>query len=493
MKILHKISWVPLLAFAVMFSACEDFLDVNVDPNNPTEVSPDLLLTSAQSYLAYTVGGDINRYTGLFVQHYAGVQGQSQEEYDIYNFNDDETNNLWRFGIYAGSLGDLDLLIKQADETGSPHYSGIAKVMTAYGIGLMADLFGQVPYSQAFQFSDNVQPTYDNQETLYATIETLLNDGIADLSAATSTFVPGGDDLVFGGDMNKWIRFANFVKVRYYNHKSLRDPQGSAQAVLNLLDGSDPVFESMADDAAYVFFASPNSTNPLFQFEQQRGQIAVSDVVLDEFMMPLSDPRIPLYAAPIADLVSFVGAPNGSATQDQGHALYSAVGPFHATADAVVPFGTYYELKFIEAEAAFRTGDKPRAYDAYKAAIKAHFDYLEAGIIARPGSLAGFELDPQAYDDYVAQTAVDPGSADAITLQLIMEQKYLAMFSRGAESWTDWRRTGFPVLAPADNNLTSNVIPVRFPYPESEFSFNQANVPIVTILDPTWFQDGTED
>lgn len=479
MKILHKISWVPLLAFAVMFSACEDFLDVNVDPNNPTEVSPALLLTSAQSYMAYTVGGDVNRYTGIFVQHYAGVQGQSQEEYDIYNFNDDETNNFWRFGMYAGSLGDMDLLIKEADETGSPHYSGIAKVMTAYGIGLMTDLFGQVPYSQAFQFSDNVQPTYDNQETLYATIETLLNDGIADLSAATSTFVPGGDDLVFGGDMDKWIRFANFIKVRYYNHKSLRDPQGSAQSVLNLLDGSDPIFESMADNAAFVFFASPNSTNPLFQFEQQRGQIAVSDVVLDEFMIPLSDPRIPLYAATIADGISYAGAPNGSATQDQSHSLYSAVGPFHASQASAVPFGTYYELKFIEAEAAFRTDDKARAYQAYLDGIKANFDYLG--------------LDQQAYDDYVAQTAVDPGSADAITLQLIMEQKYLAMFSRGAESWTDWRRTGFPVLAPADNNLTSNVIPVRFPYPESEFSFNGDNVPIVTILDPTWFQDGTED
>ena len=79
-----------LVSSLLALSACDSFLDVNVDPNNPTEVSPDLLLSSAQGYLAYTIGGDMNRYAGLFVQHYAGVQGQHQEEYDIYNFNDDE-------------------------------------------------------------------------------------------------------------------------------------------------------------------------------------------------------------------------------------------------------------------------------------------------------------------------------------------------------------------------------------------------------------------
>lgn len=478
MKKLHKILWVPVLASFLMLSACTDFLDVNTDPNNPVDVSPALLLSSAQSYLAYTVGGDINRYAGLFVQHYAGVQGQAQEEYDIYNFNDDETNNFWRFGIYAGSMGDLNLLIKQADETGSPHYAGVAKVLTGYGMGLMADLFGRVPFSQAFQFTDNPKPAYDNQEAIYNAIQALMEEAIADLQASSSTFSPGSDDLIFGGDLDAWIRFANFVKLRYYNHKSLQDPQGSAQDILNLIDSNASNLESNANDAAFVFLSSPNATNPLFQFEQQRGQIAVSDVVLDEFMTPLNDPRIPMYAVTIADGVSYVGAPNGSATQDQSHVLYSAVGPFHASAASPVYFGTYYELKFIEAEAALRLDDKARAHTAFLAGIQASFDLLG--------------MSQQDYDDYVAQASVDPGEAN-MTLKQIMEQKYIAMFARGAESWTDWRRTGFPVLQPADGNLTNGVIPVRFPYPESELNFNKENVPSVTLLDPTWFQDGTED
>ena len=477
MKNLNKSFWAPLMAIAMVLGACDDFLDVNTDPNNPTEVSPALLLTSAQSYLAYTVGGDMDRYAGIFVQHYAGVQGQAQEEYDIYNFNDDETNNFWRFGIYAGALGDLDLLLKQADESGSPHYAGVAKVMMGYGIGLMADLFGPVPFSQAFQLTDNPRPTYDKQEAIYNAIQSLMNEAIADLQADESTFSPGSDDLVFGGDLDAWVRFANLVKLRYYNHKSLRDPQGSAQDVLSLLDGNAAHLQSNADDAKFVFVNSPNATNPLFQFEQQRGQIAVSDVVLDELMIPLADPRIPMYAATIADGLSYAGAPNGSATQDQGHALYSAVGPFHASPASPVFWGTYYELKFIEAEAALRLDNKIRAHAAYLAAIRASFDLLG--------------MSQEKYDAYLAQAAVDPG-VDGISLRLIMEQKYLAMFARGAESWTDWRRTGFPLLQPADNNLTGGVIPVRFPYPESELNFNAGNVPAATILDPTWFQGGTE-
>jgi hypothetical protein len=67
------------------------------------------------------------------------------------------------------------------------------------------------------------------------------------------------------------------------------------------------------------------------------------------------------------------------------------------------------------------------------------------------------------------------------------------MFSQGAESWTDWRRTGIPAITPSMGNILNDQIPVRFPYPESEFSFNAGNVPAATLLDPVWFQDGTED
>lgn len=477
MKLFNKPIIVLMLVGLLGLTACDEFLDVNTDPNNPTEVPVSLLLTSAQTYLSYTMGGDINRYAGTFVQHYAGVQGQAQEEYDLYNFGDDETNNFWRFGMYAGALGDLDLIMKDAVETNSPHYEGVAKIMMAMGIGTMTDLFGRVPFSEAFQFTENTTPAYDNQEDLYnVIINELTTQGIALCQESESVFSPGADDLIFGGDLDKWIRFARFLQIRYHNRRSVQDPSGSANAILGLLDDNAEEFSSVADDADYFFFNVPNSGNPLFQFEQQRGQLAVSDEVIDR-MKPLDDPRLPQYAALQGD-GEYVGAPNGTTVQDQAHIAFSAIGPFYASQGSPVTLGSYYEQKFIEAEAAFRAEDKARAHQAYLDAIQANFEKLG--------------LDQAAYDTYVAQAAVDPGEAN-ITLDDIMTQKYLAMFSQGAESWTDWRRTGFPAITPSMGNILNDQIPVRFPYPESEFSFNAENVPTVTLTDPVWFQDGTED
>ncbi|MFK7971291.1 MAG: SusD/RagB family nutrient-binding outer membrane lipoprotein [Bacteroidia bacterium] len=470
-----KIGLLSLGLLLMLLTSCEKFLDVNADPNNPTEVTPPLLLTSAESYLAYTMGGDVNRYAGLFVQHLAGVQGQAQEEYDIYLFNDDETNNFWRFGMYAGALGDLDLLIKDTETTGSPHYSGISKILMAYGIGVMADLFGQVPYSEAFQYEQNLTPAFDNQQDIYNTVQALLDDGINDLNAESSILVPGSDDIIFNGDIDAWKRFAAFLKAKYLNHLSIQDASGSAQKILDLLDNSD-AFANSADNATYVFLSSPNATNPLFQFEQQRGQIAVSKTILDDIMIPLNDPRIPLYADPIA-AGGYAGAPNGTTIQDQPHLVFSGVGPFHESANSAVILGSYFEQKFIEAEAAMRASNQERAHTAYLAAINASFGFL--GIA-------------DSVADYIAQAEVDPGMAD-LTMEHIMTQKYIAMFTQGAESWTDWRRTGIPALTASLGNLTSGVIPVRFPYPESELTLNSSNVPDVTFLSPTWFQDGTED
>lgn len=477
MKILYKLTVFALMVSMIGLTSCDKFLDVNTDPNNPREVPLSLLLTSSQSYLGYTMGGDINRYAGTFVQHFAGVQGQAQEEYDIYNFGDDETNNFWRFGMYAGALGDADLIIQDAQTTNSPHYEGVGKIIMAYGIGVMADLFGRVPYTQAFQLRENLTPSYDNQEDIYKSIQSLLDEAIVDLGQTESLFSPGSDDLVFGGDLDAWIKFANFIKIRTWNHHSVQDPMGSATSILNFLDGNANVFVSTTNDADHPFFVNPNSGNPHFQFEQQRGQIAVSDVVLDELMNPLNDPRVPLYANPIADGVTYTGAPNGTTIQDQQHLVFSGLGSFYGSSASPVPLGTYYEQKFIEAEAAMRAGEGARAYTAYIDAIKANFEKL--GLSA-------------SYDTYAAQAEVDPGQA-GLTMEHIMTQKYIAMFTQGAESWTDWRRTGIPALTAADNNITGGVIPVRFPYPESEIQLNAANVPATTILDPTWFQDGTED
>lgn len=457
-KILYTVSSIVMIfAASLTFTSCEKtfFEDVNNDPNNPYEVPPKVLLPAIQSNIAYGQGGDMARYACLFTQQVRGIARQ-WAVYDGYNFTESDFDNLWRFNLYGGPMMDLYTLNNICLEKGYVHYGGVAKIMMAYTLGITTDCFGDAPYSEAFQGTANTKPGYDRQEAIYTSLNTLLDEGIAALAGPdNSGLTIRTEDLMYGGDLSKWTKFAYSLKARFAMHLSKKT--GNVAAANAALAASVNGFASNADDAQFNFGDGETSANPWYQFNSQRGDIAYTGYLLDTLMPSLSDPRLAVYS-------------DGN----------SGLAPFYGSIGSPVMFMTYSELQFIEAEANVYLGNDGPAADALSRAITANM--IKLGI-----------TDPTTISTYIATHGQISGTVQD-KLNTVMNQKYISLFLH-PESWTDWRRTGIPVLYPNDGAVTSE-IPRRFLYPLSENNNNSAAVNAAvaaqggaTITDRVWWDN----
>lgn len=412
--------------------------DLNVDPNNPLDVSMNLLLPQAQVSIAYVFGGDFGRYAHCWTQHTAGVERQ-HAGIEVYLLKEDDVNNAWST-LYSGALMDMSRIVEKAEETDSPHFRGIARIMTAMTMGTLVDLFNDVPYSEALQGADNLKPKFDDAATVYNDIQNLLRDGIVDMQAPASTFLPGTSDLMYGGNTARWIALARTLQARYYLHLSEIDA-GAYSNALGALDAG--AIAENAGNAQVVFGTAATAQNPWYQFNTQRADVVMGKYFID-LLLAINDPRLPLFAVVAQDGTyrgASAGVPDATASR-HGSALCGAASP--------VVFSTYAEAKFIEAEAALPT-NKQRAADAYNAALAA--------------SLGQFGLTDAAW---LAQESADAGS---ITLEKILTHKYIAMYT-SLETFVDIRRKGIPALTPVPDE---SQLPSRFPYPQSERVYNAQN------------------
>jgi hypothetical protein len=456
MKNIKNIKIAALAFVAITMTGCQQgFLEgFGTDPNNPVEVSPNLVLTTAQVATGYVYGSDYARYSDMWVQHQAGTDRQFSS-IGQYIITEADVDNIWRFNAYGGGMIDLYNLIQQETETGNFAYVGISKILMAANLGLLTDCFGDIPYSEAFQGSDNISPVFDSQESVYNSILGLLSSAHGDLDSE-SPFAPGDDDIMYGGDLGAWHAAANALEARYRLH--LANNSGDYAAVLAAIDAGG--IASNDGDLQLPFGDLVTEQNLWFQFYEQRsGYLSMGKFFID-LLNDLGDPRLPAYAT-----LNAGGIYNGANPGDAFTTDFSLIGPFYGSANSPIPVITYVEQKFIEAEAALQSGDAGRAATAYNDAVIA--------------SLAKIGVSDAAYE--AANASETSGT---ITLEKIMTQKYIAMFTQ-LESWTDYRRTGIPAIVPA-----SGTVPLRFPYPSSERLYNGANVPSgVTISTPLWWDN----
>ncbi len=444
MKNLHKTILLFAVTAGLVLGGCKKWIedDYNIDPNKPAEVSLPLMLSAAEGGWGFLHGSDISRFASLFTQHHAGVDRQ-HAGFDIYLLNESDVNNSWN-STYSSVLGEIQTLIATAESKGSPHYAGVGKVLSSMIIMTTTDLYGDIPYSDAFQGADKFQPGYDSQEKIYTRIIADLDAAIGNLNAATSVISPGADDLIYGGSRTKWVKLANALKARAHVHLGLKSSARYGQALAAIDAGA---LASNADDANFNFFGTASSANPWFSFIQDRGDIMMSKFFVD-MLNGLNDPRLPFYAGKNAN-GGYSGSPNGSPDLTA-----SPLGAFYASASSPVVFMSFAEQKFIEAEAAMQSGDPIRAASAYNAAVIASLNKVTGTADAA----------------YVAANASE--TAVTINMNKIMTQKYITMYT-SVESFTDVRRTGIPALAP----VSGTQFPVRFPYAQSERLYNQSNFP----------------
>ena len=442
-----------LTATPLVITSCRQELDINVDPNNPSQATLPGLLSASQVGFAFALGGEGTRMPASIVQHYAGHRAQPLD-YAQYRITSSATDGTWT-ALY-NTLMDMKEMENKAAASGNQAYLGVSKILQAHAFSVTTDLFGDIPFSQALQGRTNITPVYDKQEDIYPALITMIDEGVAALTAATETI---SGDIVYGGDVTKWKKYGNSLKLRLLNHLSSRQPNAAA----NFLATNPSLIDTSADDAKVLFGSVASNANPIYQFDVLSGRKdqAVASTIVDK-MKALSDPRVSVYFEPVTRNAlglkgQYLGNAPGNDTEDSQKNRYSRVGSAYASIKAPVVLMSAAEVNFIKAEVYHRASNAASAQAAYQAAITQ--DFAALGLSSSAAAyLANANV---AYDG---------------TLQRIMEQKWITMFQASYESWVDWRRTGFPVLTPAANNMTSNVIPRNLPYPEVEINSNRANL-----------------
>ncbi len=469
MKIYNKIFIITGILSVGIFHSCSDdkFDEIGTNPNSPTEVPIKLLMPQVGVETAFAVSGtDLAWYSSVFVEHTTGVHGQLETADKRTAINSTIGNNSWNT-LYAGALTDLKIIISRGSEGGAEegHWNavGIAKVLMAYNYSIATDLWGEVPFSEALQGSENRTPIFNDQEDVYMGMQDLLDEAIADLQKE-SVITAGTADFYYGGDADLWVKTAYALKARLYNHLSRKDAIGSANDVLTAIskafkDGSESlIFDSFTTDAT--------GEHPWFQEQNDRSHHAIS-ITFYNIINNLGDPRGDLWFGTVGGAV--VPAPNGSAIPDQGGNIYSRASGNYLQATSPLPIITYDEIKFLEAEANLRLDNKTEAYDAYLAGVEA--------------ALVRADVEDDDVTDYLSKSAVAVGE-DNLSLEHIITQKYIAFWLfQPIEAYNDYRRT----LVPDMNNSVS-VPPNRFPYPQDEVAANP-NVPSRTIQNKVWWAE----
>lgn len=528
-------------ALILIFSGCNDFLDINTDPNNPTEPDYALILTDAQLHMSQALSygnGGLTNLLGVYIH-----QTVTRESYDAYGIAgaDYEINTPWQ-SLYAGALADLeDMIVKslaeeEADETlDFSVYRGIAKILKAYIFSQMVDVWGDIPFSEALNTAEFRFPVYDDDATIYPQLQTMLTDGISDLTSAdpSSQDNPGNNDLIYGGDLDSWIKAGNSIKLKLYTQVRLvQDVSSDIAATL-----SAGVIESVDEDfeLLYVATSTPENRHPGFLVDYAGNQITqyVSPWFYETMMgmttvnhpqnpfEGIRDPRVPYYIInqlydgdasenpteyrhEDAEWGSFISNNFASIGPDRDHAnrtstamlgIYPLGGKYNdgtfdgrvdandATGACPQRFLTYKDILFLKAELAL-TGiisDDPR--ELLQAAMEAAFEKVDDVVVKVASEqtipeLAGSD-EAVAYIDAIL-AVYDAAEADG-KMEVVMTQKWISSFGSAIDQYTDYRRTGFPVMADPSmdgNPLTdlSRDYPLSMPWADNDLTLN-SNAP----------------
>ena len=454
-----------VLTISLVVGCTDEFEDLNTSPNQATEtsVTPDLLLPFViEKPVDLTRGSNIrnerlNLDGGmLWIQHFA--RRVYTYEGDTYSPSSDLAQNTWE-KLYTEALLNAERirLLATTEEQKNAHYEGVALVMRSWVFSLLTDIFGPVPYTQALQTKGEeevLKPAYDAMPVVYEGIINDLDQAVALLAQEAK---PISGDILFQGDIDRWVKFANSLQLKLLNRASSASGF-SVDIPTKMTEVMErPIFTGNDDYAFLAHSATRPSNNEWNEVIVNGGRDDWrASATLVDALNELDDPRVTVFFNPTAS-GAYAGMPNGLpdalALEFTAQASFIGNQMWEPSAPSVIM--SYAELQFVLAEAALRgniAGD-PKTY--LDAAIDASFDQF------------GLET-PAGYLD-----------GQAATLENIMFQKWIALYGQGIEAWTEYRRTGLPNIMRKDPNaalLNEGVLPTRLTYPQTEYSLNGAAI-----------------
>ncbi|GAA4320864.1 SusD/RagB family nutrient-binding outer membrane lipoprotein [Compostibacter hankyongensis] len=443
-------------AFLLTFSSCKkELAGINTNPNAVEHPQPSYLLTGATKTAAdvyWNVGG--TNPSNLFVQYWAAIQYTDQ---DRYIFSNSDFQDLWT-DLYSGSIVNLDKIIDLAGAEDNPNYKGVALILRAWMYCLLTDAYGNIPYSESIQIDENITPGYDTQQKVY---EGLLSDLKTAQDSLDADGKPVEGDIIYGGDIARWKKLDNSLRLRIALRIADREPEKAAAVIKSMADAGGNYIGSNSESAELKYQNTPPNDNPLAELFLTRDDYRISKTIVDR-LFQLNDPRLPVYAAPTQDPTpqTYVGIPNGllvGQASELGFTKTSRPGAAFLDETAPAVIMSYAEVLFDRAEAAARGFTAENAADLYKAAVTA--------------SLQQHNIDQGAIDKYLSQPALqyDPGNFK----KSIGVQKWIALFGQGLEAFAEWRRLDYPQLKPAVAGVLNGKMPLRFIYPGTEQSLNK--------------------
>lgn len=466
------------LAVIMTIGACKKQLDINADPSRltPEQANMSGLLGSVIQFTS-TSFFNVGQYGNVYPQYLAGSNAY---EANIDSYNPYGFDNIWE-SSYRDAMPNLKDLIDRAETLGAPQYAGIGKLLLALNLMQSTDIWGDLPYSEAFKGPTVPSPKYDPQQDIYNTsLKQLLDGAIADLEkpVPTNTLLQvGNTDLIYNGLISSWIKAAYGARARYYIHLSVKDPTNLAKAAADA-DKSFVVADRAGNIDLQLKYTSekpsPLYTNlglPVAASKQHRPSYFIVNLMNGTGYYPgLIDPRLPKLFDN-GGLPAYVGRPVGALSTDPGVSLANTQvtdKTYYGGKTSPIVILSYAEVQFIKAEALFST-NKTGAYNAYMEGIKSNMVKLGATT--------------DEINAYTNPPSIIAKGAANLTITDVMLQKYIALFLQ-METWTDMRRyqystTVYPGLkAPLKDLLGAGVFVQRAKYPDNEPGRNP-NVPQV--------------
>ncbi len=485
MKNIIKYTTMLFVAGLLLFSSCEEYLDVNIDPNNPTEVTPDLLLPVAQKYSANALkasdggGRRINTLGNMMMYNWSQSDGFAWYP-DEFKYN--VTSSFYQYifqNTYSDALKQYHILTDLDVEY--DNYKAIAMIMKAYHFQLLVDLYGDVPYTEALQRGELSTPVYDDAQTIYEDLIVKLSDAISLISSAeeNSAIVPGNDDAMFYGDMMMWKQFANSLKLRILVRQmsmSGRDAYIQTQFDAIAAEGSGFINFDAGINPGYISGVE-GSQNPFFNlYGNDAGgtqtltskATCATDYIIEYLTTETNDPRVDyIYEVPTS---GHLGVPQGLLDYDTP--VVDAYVPEKVSnlgtgiikgGDMTAVIYTLSECYLNQAEAVLNGYLAGDAKTLYESGVQSSFDYLGAGSAA----------------SYLSQAIANVSWDDSPNqLEAVITQKWIGTNSITAEqAWFDYTRTGYPSGLPVSLLASTPDRPVRIFYPASELTANGDNVP----------------
>jgi hypothetical protein len=490
-----------LIAGGLAMTGCDkNFENINIDPTKltPGNMNYHYLFSSVQLVTSGNSDGNAYEdwrnnliYASTMIQHLSSTTGYWAG--DKYTYNPGYNSAYWDAN-YTNSIKNIvDVVANTKENAALANFHQIARIFKVFCFHRLTDMYGDIPYSQAGRgyLEAVTHPVYDKQQDIYMDMLKELKEAAAALNASAANTV-GNADLMYGGDVVKWKKFAYSLMVRLAMRLSRVSPNDAETWVKDAVNGG--VMTDNADNAIIRHEAVDRNivTNGngwvLVGVDPDASRVSHTFISM---LKSTSDPRLRYIATVVADPTKTAdtgntdtaaqrGQPNGfdlggeatdisKAPNWPGNRnLYSVVNRnTYARKDAPTFFLTVAETQLLLAEAAQRGWINTGTAAAY----------YNAGVTAAMKQLVQTGASPGISDGEIATYLGANAYSAGTGLQQINTQYYIATFMDEYEAWANWRRSGFPVLTPVNyfGNVTGGTIPRRFTYPLNEAAVNPEN------------------